>query len=359
MKKEQKSDQILPVNPLLYPEVIRLRPGMFVGSVDSRGFLNLLKGTLYDVINYYHTTSISIEIKGTQSLCLRFKTPVESITNYWAAYKSDSFNSPFSVGLETLNALSTNFSIKLIDDSSNIILHERFEKGKALKESPSNQFLTCAEMEVECSLDASIWGSSFVLNPIFILDEIKHFAYLNRNVQFEVKYSDDNRPCRIIYHFKHGLQDQLRFEQRNGLGRNIFETHINASLEGFKIEIAFAFREYGVDESILKSYVNNYYTHENGTHVDALLKGLTYGVMQYFQKQEVTHYRISEKGIRESLVAFLHIQLDEPRFVGCVRNKLANPEILEPISNLVAEVLFQKMELEAEVTQQLIRKFEI
>mgnify|MGYP000232479754 CR=1 FL=1 len=155
------------------------------------------------------------------------------------------------------------------------------------------------------------------------------------------------------------MQDKLRLEQLQGLGKSLFETSINHQSENFKLDIAFAFREYSVDEPILKSYVNNYYTHENGTHVDGLLKGLTYGIMQYFQKQQVTHYRISEKGIKENLVAFLHIQLNEPTFVGCVRNKLANPEILDPITNLVAATLFQKMELDAKATQQLIRKFEI
>jgi DNA gyrase subunit B len=359
MKKEQKSDQIPPVHPLLFPEAIRLRPGMYIGSVDSRGFLDLLKGILYDAITYYHATNISVEIKDTQSIHLRFTTITQPVVKHWAAYRLDSFSSPFAVGLETLNALSSNFAVKLLDTTSGILLQERFEKGESLEESPSKKSLNCTDIEIECSLDSSLWGNSFALNPIFVLDEIKHFAYLNRNIQFEVKYSDHDRPCRIIYYFKNGLQDQLQFEQRNGLGKNIFETSINCQLEGFKLEIAFAFREYCVDEAILKSYVNNYYTHENGTHVDGLLKGLTYGVLRYFQKQEVTHYKISEKGIKESLVAFLHIQLDKPTFVGCVRNKLGNPEILEPISNLVAEVLFQKMESDAEAAQRLIRKFEI
>lgn len=358
MKEEENLYQKEHIKALHYPEVVRLRPNMYIGSIDNRGFLHLLKGVLYDAIHCYQASNICIGIKSPQSLKFKFK-PHCPVMNKWALHKFDSSNSPFGIGLETLNALSSSFKIKLLAASSNTILQEDFKKGKLLQENTLTNFLNCDEMEVECKLDSSIWGDLFALNSIFILDEIKCFAYLNRNIQFEVNYIDHNKPCRIIYQFRNGLQDQLSLEQRNGLGKSIFETSIKTSLEDFNLEIAFAFREYSVDEPILKSYVNNYYTHENGTHVDALLKGLTYGVMRYFKKQQVTHYKISEKGIKDHLVAFLHIQLHEPTFVGCVKNKLANPEILEPIANLVADVLFQKMDSNSEATQLLIRKFEI
>lgn len=358
MKKEQESDQISPIT-IEYPEVIRLRPGMYIGSVDTRGFLHLLKGVLYNAITHYYSTAISVEIREAQSIHFKFSSINQPILKNWLSWEPTSSNSPFMIGLETLNALSTSFTIKLLDNASKAIIQETFEKGVLVGTAFPVPSFSCLEVEVEATIDPSIWGSSFVLNPIFISDDVKQFAYLNKNIQFEINYIDNNKPCRVIHHFKNGLQDKLRLEQLQGLGKSLFETSINHQSENFKLDIAFAFREYSVDEPILKSYVNNYYTHENGTHVDGLLKGLTYGIMQYFQNQQVTHYRISEKGIKENLVAFLHIQLNEPTFVGCVRNKLANPEILDPITNLVAATLFQKMELDAEATQQLIRKFEI
>ena len=205
MAKEQVSYENYPIKPLHYPEAIRLRPGMYIGSVDSRGFLELLKGILYDAITYYHATYISVEIKDSQSIHLRFKTITQPIVKHWASYRLDAFNSPFCVGLETLNALSSDFAIKLLDATSGIILQERFEKGAPLEEHHLDKPLSCAEMEIECKLDSKLWGNSFVLNPMFVLDEIKYFAYLNKNIQFEVKYSDHNRPCRIIYYFKNGL----------------------------------------------------------------------------------------------------------------------------------------------------------
>jgi DNA gyrase/topoisomerase IV subunit B len=92
----------------------------------------------------------------------------------------------------------------------------------------------------------------------------------------------------------------------------------------------------------------------------SLLKGLTYGVMKYFQKHELTEkYKISEKGMKENLVAAINIKMDAPVFSGCVKNKLANPEIIESIANYVAELLFKKIEKDEKATERLIRKFEI
>lgn len=352
-----KENPIPPIK-ITYPEVIRLRPGMYIGSVDIRGFLTLLKGILYHGINNYESQNIRVEIKGKHSIAFVFKNIRQPICRGWQEWKMDTSNNPFFTRLETLNALSISFEIKLLDGSSNIILEEQFTKGETNTESRQMSF-NPIQIEVDCTLDTNIWKDNFELNPIFISSEIKNFAYLNKNCLLELSYLEQKKLCTVIHHFKNGLQDKLQLEQLNGLGDSLFETLIERNLGDLQVEIAFAFREYSIDQPILKSYVNYYYTHENGTHVDALLKGLTYGIMQYFQQQQVSHYRISEKGIKDNLVAFVHIQMDAPSFVGCVRNKLANLEILEPIANLVADTLFQKMEVDSDSTNKLIRKFEI
>ncbi|WMX16992.1 hypothetical protein [Aureispira sp. CCB-E] len=356
MKKEQKIELKAPPT-LSYIEAIRLRPGMYIGSVDMRGFLHLLKGVLYDSITIFQSSNINIEIMGRQSIRFLIRDIPQPIQKCWASWERDFSKNPIFVGLETLNALSAIFNVQLLDASSTVLLEEKFEAGVA-SQSTTNQLWNGTTLQIESTLDGNIW-KDIDLQPTFISNKVAHFAYLNKQVQFEVQYNTNGRACNVFYHFKNGLQDQLRLEALTGLGQNLFEMSIDQQLDGMHIEIAFAFREYGVDEAILKSYVNYHPTHEGGTHVDALLKGLTYGIMRYLKQQQVTHYRISEKGIRENLIAFLHLKMDAPTFVGCVKNKLANPEVLSPISHLVADVLFEQMESNSQSTQQLIRKFEI
>jgi len=82
--------------------------------------------------------------------------------------------------------------------------------------------------------------------------------------------------------------------------------------------------------------------------------------MKYFQKYNlVNEYKISEKGMKENLIAVINIRLDAAVFSGCVKNKLANSEIIEPISNFVADLLFEKIEADEESTKKLIQKFKV
>lgn len=115
-----------------------------------------------------------------------------------------------------------------------------------------------------------------------------------------------------------------------------------------------------MDEPFIKSYVNDYYTSENGSHIDGLLKGLTYGIMKYFQKHQlVNQYKISEKGVKEHLVCLLNIRMDNPVFSGCVKNKLASSEIIEPMTTYISEYLFNIIDNTSAETTKLIQKFKI
>jgi DNA gyrase/topoisomerase IV subunit B len=74
--------------------------------------------------------------------------------------------------------------------------------------------------------------------------------------------------------------------------------------------------------------------------------------MKYFQKHELTQvYKISEKGMRENLLAAVHVKMNKPQFSGCVRNKLASPEIIEPLTDYIGDLLFQKIENDDESAQ--------
>ena len=82
--------------------------------------------------------------------------------------------------------------------------------------------------------------------------------------------------------------------------------------------------------------------------------------MKYFQKYNlVNQYKISEKGVKEHLVCLLNIKMENPVFSGCVKNKLASSEIIEPIAEYISNCLFELIDNESLETQKLIQKFKI
>lgn len=98
---------------------------------------------------------------------------------------------------------------------------------------------------------------------------------------------------------------------------------------------------------------------KHGSHVDAVLQGVTFGIMRYFQAQELTQeYRISEQAVADVVQLAVHVRLTEPLFSGCVKNKLANPEFIKPVAQQIATAFYQQLitRPEEEITR-LIRSF--
>ena len=346
------------IQTLVWQEHIRKRPGMYIGQINIKGFVEMLKGIISYTIHSTESNSFVFVSKNDTEAKLIFNNLKQKIDNNWKEYKHNPSN-PFLLELSVLNVLSKKFKIRFWDSSNNKLGEEYYEEGK-LKNGQQQNSIECTKVEIDFMLDETIWGSSFSWNYTYITHQLREFAYLNKNTKFTIEYMDHEEACKIVYHFKKGLKDRIDIEVLNGLGACYFETHVEKTFEDFKIEASFAFRDYSVDPTYLKSYANDYFTFENGSHVDGLLKGVTNGVMRYFQKHNLTEkYKISERGMKESLVAAINIRMLAPVFSGCVKNKLANPEIIEPIASYISDMLFQKIESDPESTKRLIRKFEI
>lgn len=354
MKKITHPDQKLP-----WQEHIRKRPGMYVGRVSIKGFTDAILDAFSVGLEKANPEAISINLNSTRSFQLVYKNIKTEILDHLAVV-IEPLSRDNNLGLVSLNALSEKFKIEFFDTNAIPFYTQVFEKGYLQSGEISGKLLHVETLSFDVQLDSKIWGNDFVLNENYLSDQLREFAFFYKNIKFELQYEVDKTPCHVIYHFKGGLNDRLTIEKLKGLGSTFFDSYFDHSFGDFSLEVAFAFREYTVDEPILKSYVNDFYTHENGTHVDGLLQGLTFGVMKYFQKHQLTDvYRISEKGMTTSLVAFLNIRLREPKFSGCVKNKLANPEIIQPIADFVADFLFEKIEADEKATKELIKRFYI
>ncbi len=342
-------------------EAVRKRPAMYIGSTSVRGFHNILRELVKDIFNATETDYFAFELLGELRGKFTFKNIQKNISDYSALtfYKlNDEMYQGFE--LAVLNALSKSLEFQVFDKNDVELFHQSFEKGELIKGEITHTTFDAGKIEVTFDLDDSIFEISEPLNPNFYLEEVRNLAYLHRGKTFAVAYPVANETSKTVFNFENGLKDRIDVEKLKGLGDTYFDTYIEKAFADFSVEAAFAFREYTVDEPFLLSYVNEHYTHEEGTHVDGLLKGLTYGVMKHFQKHELTQkYKISEKGMRENLIAAIHVKMEKPQFSGCVKNKLASPEIVESLADYVSELLFEKIEADPESAEKIIRKFKI
>lgn len=342
---------------ILDSKQIRLRPGMFVGRMDIRGFAELLKSFtpyLFDDLNSNHFQLIlEDQLRGQITFSNLNGEISNQIGETWIPGFYDT-----NVSL-ILNALSLKFESSFFLNDE-LIHSKSYEKGELIKGASSDEMIIMDKWIINFELDKEMWFDLKEWNYHFITESLKNHAFLNKGKSFTIRYPTKTVPCHIHYLFENGLKDQMDLMKLNGIGNSFFDNYIEKEFEGFSMDIAFAFRSYNVDQPFIKSFANYHHTTEEGTHVEAVLKGLTYGVMKYFQKQGFTNeYKISQKGIRENLIAFIHIKMEAPTFSGCVKNRLSNPEVIQPIQEWISEVMFQMIENNDEYTELLIRKFEV
>ncbi|WP_291723142.1 hypothetical protein [Bernardetia sp.] len=345
---------------LTLDESMRQRPQMYFGKLTNRGFIYNLKVILQDVYELSQANLISIELIETHSVKIRFENFKRSIEKKWIDYQGlELYKIPsnylFLFELQAFKALSTDFIIRSKD------FKQVYKDGKLIKNTETTDLID-GWLEVEFTLDRQFW-KDFEFNTDYIHQEIRDFAFLNKNIKFKLNYFTDNEENKITYHFKNGLKDKVNNELLNGHGGSDLQMEVELKQEQFELEAAFAFREYDIDEPILKSYVNKAYTPEDGTHVEAVLKGITYGIMAYLQKHELTgNHRISEQSVRKNIILFLNVQffnIDMQMFKYRTKYKLDNVGIIEPISTHISKLVFEKLESDKEIAEKIIKKFRI
>ncbi|MDF1695314.1 MAG: hypothetical protein P1U56_05755 [Saprospiraceae bacterium] len=339
---------------LSWHEAVYKRPAMYLGKVNQKGFANTLK-TLITYVSYTSEAKcIELTFEEDNKGSILFKNMTAPIRKDIGVMNLD--NRIDSIALATLNALSETMQIKFTTATQ---LTQHFRKGFS-EEKIASERIHCTALSISFVLDKTIWGSNFKWNANYLSYELREFCYLNPTIHFAITEKLDDTTNTNSYHFKNGLSDRLEIEILNGLGTCYFKHHIVEKINDFELDVSFAFRLYSVDQGFIRTFVNNEITPEHGSHLEGVLNGLTYGVMQYFQANELVHaYRISEKGIREGLLCMINIKLDAPIFSGCVKNKLANPEIIEPIAELLSNTLYRSIQKDDAATQKLIEKFEI
>jgi DNA gyrase subunit B len=348
--------QIQAVN---HREHIRKRPGMYIGIVNIKGFMEMIQGLLSNTFLNANPNYFQFEFQERYSGKIKFKNIKGGLNDSWAT-EHILLTSPFWMEALVLNNLSSDFNIKFFGKNGEKIAEQKFKKGELKKGKVEDKKLNCHSVEVDFKLDKEIWKDNFEWNTNYIIHQIKDFAYLYKNVKFEIKYKLDKEPCRIIYHFKNGLKDRIDIERLNGLCQSYFMTYLEEKFNGFSLELAFAFRENSVDAGFLKSYVNDHHTHQGGTHHQGLVTGLSIALRKYVQEKHLDKkYSFPKNKITSHLIAALNLKMDDPVFEGSTKNKLGNPEIVKPISNFISKILFEQLITNEDLAKNLLWNFEI
>ncbi|PLT29352.1 DNA topoisomerase IV subunit B [Peribacillus deserti] len=357
-------------------EAVRKRPGMYIGSTDTRGLHHLVYEIVdnsvdealagygnHIIVKIHKDNSISVEDKGRGMPVGMHKlgrpTPEVILTVLHAGGKFGQGGYKTSgglhgVGASVVNALSEWLLVTIKRDG--FVYQQRFVNGgkpetTLEKIGKTNQTGTTIFFKP----DPSIFSVT-TYNYETLCERLRESAFLLKGMKIEL--IDDRDRLREVFHYETGIQAFVEYlnEEKDTL-------HKVVSLEGeqnnIEVDFAFQFND-GYSENIL-SFVNNVRTKDGGTHEVGAKTAMTRVFNEYARKTGLLKEKdknLEGSDIREGLSAVVSVRIPEEllQFEGQTKSKLGTSEARSSVDAMVSEHLAYFLAENPDISSLLIKK---
>ncbi|MGP1532116.1 MAG: ATP-binding protein, partial [Treponema sp.] len=309
-------------------EHIRLRPGMYIGSLgdgsnENDGIYILLKEGIDNAVDEFTQgfgARIDIEIQDGRVKIRDYGRGIPlgkledcvSNVNTGAKYNNSVFKQAIGmngVGIKATNALSSYFRAASVRDGKVAAVEYERGKKKSGKTSAAKPGVKNGTY-IEFVPDEKLFGK-YAFNMDMVEKRLWNYAYLNPGLLIVCNGKE--------FLSKNGLKDLL-INEMGGEGKSLYAPF---AYEGAAVQ--FVMTHTASLDKFVYSFVNGQSTEDGGTHVTAFLDGFTKGVNEFFKKD------YDQRDVAGGLLAAVKIGLDNPMFTSQTKNKLGNVEIRLPI----------------------------
>lgn len=358
-------------------DAVRKRPGMYIGSTDTRGLHHLvyeITDNAVDEIINGHGNEISITINKDESITIRdngrgLPTGMHSsgrptaeviftVLHAGGKFSSDNYKSAgglHGVGSSVVNALSESLKIRVFRNGK---IHEISFKDGGKVDTPLKETGKTKETGTEVTFkpDPEIFKQTIAFNFETIAERMRESAFLTKGLKITI--NDKRTDEEEVFEFEDGLKSFIEFlnEGKDDIGNIVmFEGTYNEMIA----EVAFQFNDQ-YSETII-SFVNNVRTKDGGTHEVGFKTGFTRAFNEYARKigeLKAKDKNLEGSDIREGLTAVISIKLPEHllQFEGQTKGKLGTSEARNLMETLLTEQLPYYLEENGALSTQLVKK---
>lgn len=342
-------------------EAVRKRPGMYIGSVSTKGLNHLI----YEIVDnsvdehlagYCSEITVTLEKDGTATVRdngrgipvgINEKTgrpAVEVVfTMLHAGGKFGDGGYKISgglhgVGASVVNALSEWLEVNVRTEGK--VYNQRYEQGRIMYDLKETG--TCRKNDTGTSVtflpDKEIFEKTY-FKAEAIKSRLHETAYLNPEltITFENKrYGEEEK---IVFHEPDGIKAYVR--ELNAGKESLHDViYFRRNQDGIEIEAAFQFVD-EFQENIL-GFCNNIYTQEGGTHLTGFKTKYTTVINQYAREIGILKEKdanFTGADVRNGMTAVIAVKHPDPRFEGQTKTKLDNPDAGKVASEVSGEEL--------------------
>jgi DNA gyrase subunit B len=354
---------------------VRKRPGMYIGSTDTRGLHHLINEVVDNSIDeaqagFCTQVDVTLHADGTCSVRDNGRgIPVEIHPKYnkpaleivmtilHAGSKFDRNTYKVSgglhgVGLHVVNALSEWFEVKVRRDGHEYF--QRYERGAPIAPLKIIGTADGTGTEQRFKPDATVF-ETVVFERSTVERRLKDLSFLNPQVTLEL--TDERDGSHQTFHHAGGISEFV--QDLNASLNPLFPTPIyfHTKRDTTDIEVALQYND-GYNETLL-AFVNDIHTADGGTHVVGLRSALTRTLNDYARERGFIKGEkegLSGEDVREGLACVLSVKVLEPQFEGQTKARLGNSEVKGQVESAVNQKLAEFFEENPSVAQTLIMK---
>lgn len=357
---------------------VRKRPGMYIGSTDSRGLHHLVQEVVDNSIDealagYCDLIKVTINKDGSCTVedngrgiptDIHHAEGVSAVevvlTKLHAGGKFGGGGYKISgglhgVGISVVNALSEWLEVEVC------------QKGKRFRQR-YNRGIPQARLQVVGETQAT--GTKVTFMPddeIFESTEfsyenlktrLRELCYLNKGLRIRIEDLRPETPKKDEFCFEGGIRHFVEDLNKNKTVLLPEPIYFEETYGDVVVEISLQYND-GYNETVF-AFANNINTEEGGTHLDGFKASLTKLLNEYGRKLNVLKDdekdKLSGEDVREGLTAVISVKLPEPQFEGQTKTKLGNSEMRGLVSRAMQEALGTYLEENPARAKELILK---
>ncbi len=362
-------------------EAVRKRPGMYIGSTDTKGLHHLVWEVIDNSIDEHlaghcdtiHTTihpdnSVTVQDNGRgipvgmhAKLQKSALEVVMTVLHAGGKFDKDTYKVSgglHGVGVSCVNALSIHLKAQVHREGQ--IYEQEYSKGIPTTAVEKKGTTDIRGTFITFKPDPEILEATVYKYDVLV-GRMKELSYLNKGLTLtltdEREKDEEGNFKTETFHSEGGLVEFVQFLDEARTSLIASPIHVTAKKDGVEVEVAMNYNT-SYSESLF-SFVNNINTREGGTHVNGFRRAVNRVFKQYGEDNgffKKIKFSISGEDFREGLTAVVSVKVPEPQFKGQTKGELGNSEVTAIVSQCVGDAIKHYLEENPKDSKRIVEK---